>query len=1020
VFAVIAVNAPVRSGGSVYGQPSPSGVQLAFPGPVFHYHVPPELGERAVPGVLVEVPLGPRQAQGLIVALADAAPIHDTRPVTRVLLDEPVLTVSQIELGNWLSQYYCSPLIDCLRLMLPPGLLRRSRMVVRLHPEVPMPAGLSPAQQQVVDLVQRYGRLSASQIARRLGKGTTRQAVRTLIQRGILIRGEDLPAPRAQPKRVNFVRLSSSPPQVQAARPHLGHPSHKADVLQALLDRDDPLPSMEQILARTGASPSILAVLARKGWVEVEPERTLIVPLPAAEPGQVEHAPRQKAVLDYLRAQAAPVAEGIVREAAEASASVLQALREKGLIQALIQPSVVHLRLDEQEARRQVVSLRQASRQHAVLDYLLSRPAGEWVWVSWVYAETGCSLQDLRTLEGLGLLDLAEREVWRDSLAGPSATTSFVLEAAPRLTPDQERAWAMIQPYVVGATPPAPVLCPSRLCADKTDVLGQAPVFLLHGVTGSGKTEVYMRAVEATLQQGRQAIVLVPEISLTPQTVRRFAVRFRDGLAVLHSALSDGERYDTWRRIRAGQVRLVIGPRSALFSPLNNIGLIVLDEEHADAYKESERMPTYHARQVARHIAAAHKAVVILGSATPDVTSYYQARETPTVHLLELPQRILQHRRNLEAQQAVRDPSRVTYRPLAPGYEDVYAVDMPPVRIVDMRQELRSGNRSMFSRALQQEMQDALSSGEQVILFLNRRGASTFVLCRDCGTAISCPRCDIPLTFHLKGTRLTCHHCNFRQPVPQVCPSCHSQRIKYFGTGTQQVEEAVCRYMPAARVLRWDRDTTTEQGSHAALLDRFVQHQADVLVGTQMIAKGLDLPLVTVVGVISADTALRLPDFRAAERTFQLLAQVAGRAGRSARGGRVIVQTYAPEHYAIQSAARHDYAAFYAHERAFRQQMGYPPFSRLIRLVRSDTSPARCQQQAHELASTLHATIQQNHLDGCSIIGPAPCFLSRLRGRWRWQIIVRVPPSTETPDPLVSRLVRAPEWRVDIDPLDML
>jgi primosomal protein N' (replication factor Y) len=330
----------------------------------------------------------------------------------------------------------------------------------------------------------------------------------------------------------------------------------------------------------------------------------------------------------------------------------------------------------------------------------------------------------------------------------------------------------------------------------------------------------------------------------------------------------------------------------------------------------------------------------------------------------------------------------------------------------------------MFSRPLQQAMRRALASQEQVILFLNRRGASTFVMCRDCGNVIRCPRCEIPLTFHLAGERLTCHHCNHQQSIPNVCPLCRSRRIRHFGVGTERVELAVHELLPSARILRWDRDTTREKGSHRALLDRFTQHQADVLIGTQMIAKGLDLPLVTLVGVVSADTALNLPDFRAAERTFQLLAQVAGRAGRGPRGGQVIVQTYAPEHYAIRAAAKHDYAAFYAQERAFRQQLGYPPFARLARLVYQDPDSARCRHTAQELSAFLQRQMAEAKLTHLSLIGPAPCFLNRLRGRWRWQILLRDTQVDSTGRGDLGRLLGsvslAPGWRLDIDPLDVL
>jgi primosomal protein N' (replication factor Y) (superfamily II helicase) len=1041
MFAVVAVNAPVRSGGTAYHEAPGAGGGSTYPGPVFHYDIPAKFDAQVTPGALIEVPFGPRQVQALVIALSPAAPVPQTRPVTRRLYPEPVLSADQIELGLWLSARYFSPLIDCLRLMLPPGLLRRPQPVVRLHPEAPIPDDLSPTQQRVVEWLKTHGALSPARIARRLNRHSALDVIRPLVRRGILIRDSDLPAPRAHPKRANYVRLSASPPQVQAVRPLLGRPSKQAALLQALLDREDPLPESERLLELVDASPGILAAMSRKAWVDLEPERSLILATPGADDAPLARAPKQQAVLEYLRQQKAPVDEQALRQVTGASAVILGTLLARGLIQRITEPSVVILRLTEQEAQEQIVDLRHAARLHSVLDYLSAQPADEWLWVSWVYAETGCTLADLRILEEHNLVELAEREIWRDSLDGQS----FVLERPPRLTPDQQRVWDAIQPHIVPQERP-----PSQPHAARGS--HQAPpTFLLHGVTGSGKTEIYIRAAEATLQQGRQAIVLVPEISLTAQTVRRFAARFPEGLGVVHSKLSDGERFDTWRRIRSGQVRLVVGPRSALLAPLDDIGLIVLDEEHDSSYKQSDVMPAYHTRDVAAHIAGTYGATLLLGSATPDLVTYYRACETPAIRLLELPQRILEHQRRLEDQQTQHHLTRIRYTPISlgnqgledqgledqgPEHPDVYAIDLPPVRVIDMRHELRAGNRSIFSRLLQEEMKRCLANGEQVILFLNRRGASTFVMCRDCGATIRCPHCDIPLTYHLapgvsggEGTRLSCHHCAHQQAAPTVCPICQSRRIKHFGVGTQRVEQAVHELLPGARLLRWDRDTTGKQGSHDALLSRFSRHEADVLIGTQMIAKGLDLPLVTLVGVISADTALNLPDFRAAERTFQLLAQVAGRAGRGPAGGQAIIQTYTPEHYAIQAAAGHDYAAFYVRERAFRQQTGYPPFSRLARMVYTDADLARCRHQAQELGRALGEGIARLRLDALSLIGPAPCFLRRLRGRWRWQIIVRG--SANTTDRHAIRLERQldellalvplpPGWHLDIDPLDML
>ncbi len=993
MFAVVAVNAAVHPGAQA-GEGSP------FPGPTFHYHIPPPVATQVRPGVLIEVPFGSRQVQGLVIDLADAAPVQDTRPITRLLFEEPVLDANQIALGKWLSEYYLAPLIDCFRVMLPPGMLRQPRSVVRLHPETPIPEDLPATQQKIVDLLQHHSVLSPGQIGRRIGRERARRAIRALVQRGILIRSSDLPAPRARPKRVNFVRLLASPPQVAGVRPMLGRPAKQADVLQVLLDERDPLPSAEHVMDRSGVTASTLNTLSRKEWVELVPERTLIALLPGTNEANLQHASKQAEIVDHLRAQGIPVEENALRQATGASTRAIRALEERELIQRLSEPATVFLRLDDEQARQQIVDLRGARRQHQVLDYLLSRPLGEWVWVSWVYAETDARLDDLRALEGHGLVELAEKEMWRD----PLADRAFALQEAPRLTPDQERTWEAIRPHI--EHPPAPGS-------------ERPPAFLVHGVTGSGKTEIYMRAVQATLAAGRQAIVLVPEISLTPQTIRRFAARFPDGLGVLHSTLSDGERYDTWRRIRSGQIKLVIGPRSALFAPFTKIGLIVLDEEHESSYKQSDVMPTYHARDVAFQVAILHGATVILGSATPDLVTYHRARETPDIDLLELPQRLLGHRQHLKEQQDRVKLPQTRYRPLGPGYEDVFVTDLPPVRVVDMRHELRVGNRSMFSRLLQDEIKRTVASREQVILFLNRRGAFTFVLCRDCGNAIRCPRCDIPLTFHLHGERLTCHHCNHQQPVPHVCPLCQSTRIRHFGAGTQRVEAAVTDLLPSARTLRWDRDATREKGSHDAILDRFARHQADVLIGTQMIAKGLDLPLVTLVGVITADTALNLPDFRASERTFQMLAQVAGRAGRGPRGGQVIIQTYMPEHDAIQTAAKHDYAAFYRKERPFRHRLGYPPYGHLARLLYSDPDAARSRQQAQSQSQMLHREVRARNLDQVSILGPAPAFLSRLRGRWRWQIIL-LAPQIEHLQTLLRHAPPPSGWRLDIDPLDLL
>jgi primosomal protein N' (replication factor Y) len=639
-----------------------------------------------------------------------------------------------------------------------------------------------------------------------------------------------------------------------------------------------------------------------------------------------------------------------------------------------------------------------APRQEAVLAYLERRHAHgqDWVPVSEVADQTGASASIVRILLDKGLLEESQVQVWRD----PLRDHAFVPVIPPRLTPAQSQVWERVREALDGEG-------------------GQT--ILLQGVTGSGKTEIYLRAAQRVLHQGRGAIVLVPEIALTPQTIRRFGARFPTTLAVLHSGLSAGERYDQWRRIRAGELRLVIGARSAIFAPVRDLGLIVLDEEHEWSYKQ-ENPPRYHTRDVAVRLAELSGATCILGSATPALESAYRAERGEYLRL-HMPERIMGHRRII-AQQAAKLKAAPTSRWHAreieasihdPEDEALYA-ELPPVSVVDMRAELRAGNRSILSRALQHALGETLAAGEQTILFLNRRGSATFVMCRDCGHVLQCPRCDVPLTYHARASALICHHCNYRAAPPPQCPNCWSRRIRYFGTGTQRVEEMVQGDYPQARIVRWDLDTTGGKHAHAELLDRFIQGEADIMVGTQMIAKGLDLPRVTLVGVITADTMLNLPDLRASERTFQLLTQVAGRAGRSILGGRVIVQTYTPQHPAIVAASQHDFQGFYEGEIAFRREHWYPPLSRLIRLIYANPSAARVEQEARRLHAHLQERIARLGLADTDLIGPAPAFFARVRGESRWHVILR----GSNPHALLRGVDLPVGWRVDVDPISLL
>jgi primosomal protein N' (replication factor Y) len=629
--------------------------------------------------------------------------------------------------------------------------------------------------------------------------------------------------------------------------------------------------------------------------------------------------------------------------------------------------------------------------------------------VAEIYRGAQVNLAVLRQLEARGLLALNSREVRRDPLSGEGVPP----DSPPALTQAQRDAYEQIATSLDTVTSRHSDMVTEHNDIQVTRSPGHpvtlARVFLLHGVTGSGKTEVYLRSIARALRLGKQALVLVPEIALTVQLVRRFAARFPGQLAVLHSGLSLGERYDEWRRLRRGEARLAIGSRSAVFAPLPELGLIIVDEEHELTYKH-DGSPRYHARDAAIKLGEICGALVILGSATPAVESYHAARQG-RYQLLEMNE-------------------RVGGGIGSDGIQRHTALPLPPVRLVDMRREMQQGNRSLFSRPLQQALTTTLERKEQAILFLNRRGAASFVMCRDCGGVVRCPNCHAPLTVHEEEEQqagepehqLLCHSCRHRELIPAFCPQCLSPRIKAFGVGTQRVVEEIERLFPAARALRWDRDSVRGKGAHSRMLDRFLRHDADVLVGTQMIAKGLDLPLVSLVGVVAADIGLSLPDFRSGERSFQLLTQVAGRAGRRSTGAQVIIQTYQPEHYALQAAQEHDYRAFYQQESAFRRQTGYPPYGRLVRFIYSGSSAAACERAAEQLAERIAELLLRWQLEGWNMIGPAPAYVERVRGRWRWHLLLRLP--VETAPPLLNHALDALEplygWIVDVDPVHVL
>ncbi len=541
----------------------------------------------------------------------------------------------------------------------------------------------------------------------------------------------------------------------------------------------------------------------------------------------------------------------------------------------------------------------------------------------------------LKPLVESGAVEVARREVYRDPLKGLQKEAAQV-----KLNADQQAAadtfWDSYKERLIQGPEGQ-----KRLSRDRT--------WLLHGITGSGKTEVYMEMMDRVLREGRQVIVLIPEIALTYQTVMRFYKRFGGRIAILNSRLSAGERYDQWELAMKGEVDIMIGPRSALFAPFSNLGLIVIDEEHEGAYK-SETMPRYHAREAAGIRARLSGADVVLGSATPSIESYSRAL-SGEYGLLRLQKRASSDSRLAQAE------------------------------VVDLREELKAGNKTMFSRSLSEQIQDRLSRGQQIMLFMNRRGYASFVSCRSCGEAVQCPHCDVSMTLHKNG-RLYCHYCGYSLPMPKLCPSCGSPYIAGFGTGTQKLEEMTKQLFPQARVLRMDADTTAKKGGHEEILSAFEAGEADILIGTQMIVKGHDFKNVTLVGIMAADLSLNTPDYRCAERTFQLLTQAAGRAGRGSQPGSVVIQTYRPDHYSIETAARQDYEAFYSREIAYRRMMNYPPACRMSAVLFAAKDEAALEHFCRK-ASERISMILKGLSGPCQSIGPVNAPVYKVNDMYR-------------------------------------
>ena len=574
------------------------------------------------------------------------------------------------------------------------------------------------------------------------------------------------------------------------------------------------------------------------------------------------------------------------------------------------------------------LGLRKGAKKKEQLLYYLQRLGTEKVTAVKEMKELGFSTALLNEAAKNGWLTFIEKEAYRD----PFANQTFEKTTALSLNAEQQVAVETILQSVQEQ---------------------QSQTYLLEGITGSGKTEVYLQVIAEVLNQGKTAIMLVPEISLTPQMVQRFKSRFGEHVAVMHSGLSQGEKYDEWRKIERGEAEVVVGARSAIFAPIENIGVIIVDEEHEASYKQEET-PRYHARDLAIWRSEYHHCPVVLGSATPSLESRARAQKN-VYQRLRLTQRANQ------------------------------AATLPTIDVVDMRKEVENSNVSSFSMSLQEKLQERLEKNEQSVLLLNRRGYSSFVMCRDCGYVLPCPNCDISLTLHMDSKTMKCHYCGHEERIPYRCPNCGQDKIRYYGTGTQKVEEELQTLLPESRILRMDVDTTRRKGAHEKILRTFGEGQADILLGTQMIAKGLDFPNVTLVGVLNADTALNLPDFRSSERTFQLLTQVSGRAGRAEKPGEVIIQSFNPEHYAIQLAKAQDYEDFYTKEMYIRHRGDYPPYYFTVQITASHPEENEAAKQMFQIATKLKQGLSPQAI----LLGPTPNAIMRVNNRYFYQVIIK-------------------------------
>jgi primosomal protein N' (replication factor Y) len=950
----------------------------------FDYSIPPGLLGRIEVGSRVQVPFGPRKIYGCVTALAGESAHHNLKPIFKVIGAQTLVTPRVLQLARWIADYYCCAPETALKSVLPEAVRKREegwkkQLFVRalsVSGEFPK---LPKRQQEVWNVIEERRELPLTELVEQAE--TTATTVRRLEDRGLVEITSEIA------ERDPYAREHILPTQPLPLNPA------QEMALEKIMRVMDRCGSTRVPRVEAGVAPSSRPQVHSNPISEPSARRRN---LPHFEiPGFTYHVTWQT----YNKLILPPAARAKTLEACH----FWHGKRIKCLA-ACIMPDHVHLLvqpLPVQEAGKKGV--------HSLTELLHSIKSFSAHEVNKVMKRSGPVWMDEsfdRMIRSEADLHKTWDYIWNNprqiGLIGPMEEYPYIWMPDPKSMTEDVRRDAGHGPRDAGATP------------QDSNAVAKTSVFLLHGVTGSGKTEVYLQAIARTLEQGKGAIVLVPEISLTPQTVERFKARFSSGrlqtlVAVLHSHLSAGERHDEWHKIRQGRARIVIGARSAIFAPVEPLGLIIVDEEHEHTYKQEEA-PRYHARDVAIMRGRMENAVVVLGSATPSLESYYNCRQGKYT-LLDLPERVDNQK-------------------------------MPRVRVVDMRQAAtkEKGN-LIFSPQLKEAIHQRLERGEQTILFLNRRGYSSALQCPKCGFVAQCPNCSLALTYHRPEQRLRCHICGHAETTPSVCPNqrCKNPAIRFAGTGTQRVEETLAKLFPQARVRRMDADTMKRKDDYRKTLGDFRAGRTDILVGTQMIAKGLHFPNVTLVGIIYADLALHQPDFRAGERTFQLLTQVAGRAGRGDVEGEVFVQAFTPSHPAIQYARRHDFTGFYEQEIEFREQLKYPPISRVALLTLKGRNEDKVNFSAEHLKRVLESKIQspkskvepsEQSLDLGSwtsdliISGPAPAPLLRAEQFYRYQIMLRTRAMSKLSHSLakIMETLALPEdvtLAVDIDPVDL-